>query len=205
MSVAAALAGRGIRDVVFDLGGVLIDWDPRYLLRDHLRLEASEVEDFLARVCTPEWHMTLDAGQPFAAAARALGERFPERQRWIEAYCDGWAEMFAGAFDEAVAVLRELTAGGCRVHALSNYPAEHVAFLYRRFPFMSEFDTVVISGLVGVTKPAPAIYAHLQGVLDSRPCVFLDDRAENVAAARACGIEALHVRSPGAIRSMLGA
>ena len=204
MSPASALAERGIRDVVFDLGGVLIDWDPRYLLRDHLRFEEREVEEFLATVCTPQWHVMLDAGQPFAAAARDLGERFPQRRRWIEAYCDGWAHMFAGAFDDGVEVLRELKAGGLSVHALSNYPAEHVAFLYRRFPFMAEFDTVLISGLLGVTKPARGIFEQLQSVLGSRPCLFLDDRAENVAGARACGIEALQVRSPRALRSLLG-
>ncbi len=200
-----ALAARGIRDVVFDLGGVLIDWDPRYLFRDRLGLEPGAVEEFLATVCTPEWHARVDAGRPFRAAAAELAARFPDRRDWIEAYCDGWADMFAGHFDDALGVVRELQQAGFAVHALSNHPADHVAWLYRRFPFMREFDTVVISGLVGVTKPNRAIYEHLRAALRQRPCVFLDDRLENVVAARDCGIEALHVASPGAVRALLGA
>ncbi|HEY8519597.1 MAG TPA: HAD family phosphatase [Gammaproteobacteria bacterium] len=183
----------GIRDVVFDLGGVLIDWDPRYLLCDHLELPPEDVERFLATVCTPEWHTTIDAGRPFAAAAAELAGRFPEHREWIEAYCRGWHRMFAGHFPETVALLDDLAAGGYRLHALSNYPGEQIGFLYERFPFMAKFETVVLSGLVGATKPDPAIYRHLLARLDGRPALFVDDRAENVAAAKRCGLEALHV------------
>jgi 2-haloacid dehalogenase len=199
---------RRIRDVVFDLGGVVIDWDPRYLLRDRLGFGGAEVEEFLATVCTREWHLELDAGRPFAAAAGDLGARFPERRAWIEAYCGGWQHMFAGALAEGVELLHELKRRGFGLHALSNYPAEHIGFLYRRFPFMREFDTVVLSGLLGVTKPDRAIFDYLRQRLGSRACLFIDDRPENVASARACGIEAVHVDGAAAlavVRELLAA
>jgi 2-haloacid dehalogenase len=186
------LARLGIRDVVFDLGGVLLDWDPRYLFRDHLGHDHAAVEDFLTCVCTPDWHRQLDAGVPFARAADDLMGQFPARRDWIEAYARGWPRMFAGVFPGAVDFLLELAARGYRVHALSNYPGEQIAFLYRTFPFMSEFDTVVLSGLLGTTKPDPRIFVYLHERIAFRPCLYIDDRVENVAAARSCGIESIH-------------
>ncbi len=181
-----------MRDVVFDLGGVLVDWDPRYLLRDGLSGEPAAVETFLATVCTPEWHARLDAGGSFAALTRELAERHPEHAPWIESYTAGWERMFAGELPETVRHMRGLRARGYRVHALSNYPGERIRFLYRRFPFMAEFDTVVLSGLVRAVKPDRPIFDYLLERIGRRECVFIDDREENVAAARRCGLAAVH-------------
>lgn len=181
-----------MRDVVFDLGGVLIDWDPRYLYRDSLGGGAADVELFLSKVCTAEWHARLDAGESFAELTRELAGRFPEHVEWIESYALGWERMFAGELGDSVAYLRSLGARGHRLHALSNYPAEHVRFLYRRFSFMAEFDTVVLSGLVGAAKPSASIFEYLLERIGRRECVFVDDREENVAAARRCGLRAVH-------------
>ncbi len=181
-----------MRDVVFDLGGVLVDWDPRYLLRDALCGEAAAVETFLATVCTPEWHAQLDAGGSFAALTRELAGRHPEHAAWIESYAQGWERMFAGDLLETVRHLQSLRARGYRLHALSNYPAERIRFLYRRFPFMAAFDTVVISGLVRAVKPHRPIFDYLLERIGHRDCIFVDDREENVAAARSCGLRAVH-------------
>lgn len=176
-----------IRDIVFDLGGVLIDWDPRYLYRDHLAADAGDVESFLASVCTPVWHKRLDGGASFAAETSALAARFPRHADWIARYAREWERMFAGAYSETEACLRELVDRGYRVHALSNYPAEHVAFLYRRFAFMRDFHTVVLSGIVGTVKPDERLYRYLLDRIGGGPCLFVDDREENVEAARRCG------------------
>ena len=184
-------APRAIRDVVFDLGGVLIDWDPRYLFRDHLGGNPAEVDAFLADVCTPIWHARLDGGASFAAETRALAARFPQHARWIEAYGSNWHRMFAGSFAESVTCLERLAGRGYRLHALSNYPAEHIRFLYRRFPFMRRFETVVLSGLLRCSKPDPAIYAYVLARIGGRPCLFVDDRAENVSAAIGAGMQAM--------------
>lgn len=187
-----------MRDVVFDLGGVLVDWDPRYLLRDALGGEAAAVERFLATVCTPEWHARLDRGERFAALTGELSVRFPEHAAWITSYARDWERMFAGDLPDSVACLLDLRARGYRVHALSNYPGERIRFLYRRFSFMREFDTVVLSGLVGATKPARSIFEYLLERIGGRECVFVDDRPENVAAAERCGLKGVHfVRSRG--------
>lgn len=187
--------GEPIRDIVFDLGGVLIDWDPRHLLCRHLGRDAAEVEHFLAHVCTPSWHRELDGGVSFDAACKSLTSAFPDYAEWILDYVRGWPKMFAGSFRATVASLYSLKAEGFRLHALSNYPGEQIAFLYREFAFMREFDTVVLSGLVGVQKPEPRIFSYLRDRLDSRPCLFIDDRIENVEAARFSGMQALQFES----------
>lgn len=187
-----------MRDIVFDLGGVLIDWDPRYLLRDHLGRDAADVERFLDRVCTPSWHRRLDGGLGFEAACAPLVDSFPEFEDWIRAYVRQWPKMFAGPFREPVQTLYSLKADGFRLHALSNYPAEQIAFLYGEFGFMREFDTVVLSGLVGAQKPEPAVFGYLLERIGSRPSLFIDDRAENVAAARRCGMLGLEYAAAGA-------
>ena len=180
-----------MRDIVFDLGGVLIDWDPRYLFRDHLGGERDAVESFLATVCTPQWHALLDGGAAFTAHTRDLADRFPQHRRWIEHYAADWERMFAGAFPETVACLEGLAARGYRLHALSNYPAERIRFLYRTFPFMRRFHTVVLSGLIRAQKPDETLYRYLLERIGRRPCLFVDDREENVAAARRCGMQAV--------------
>jgi 2-haloacid dehalogenase len=177
-----------IRDVVFDLGGVLIDWNPRYLFVRHMGLAPDEVETFLESVATTVWHLGLDAGNPFAEASAALERAHPQHARLIKAYVDGWEHMFAGQFASTVRELHEYARSGFRVHALTNYPGEQIRFLYDRFDFMQAFDTVVVSGLLGFTKPDRRIYDYLLGVLDVPTCLFIDDRPENIAAARAAGI-----------------
>lgn len=181
-----------IRDIVFDLGGVLVDWDPRYLFNTHFNAAPSQIETFLSSVCTPEWHAELDGGRSFGEATAALIAKYPDHAEWIEAYDRHWDKMFAGSIDETVEVLTELKQHGPRVHALSNYPTEKLAFLYATYPFMRIFDTVIVSGLVGLTKPDPGIYSYTLERIGAPTCVFVDDRPENVAAARACGMSAIH-------------
>lgn len=193
--------------VVFDLGGVLVDWNPRYLYCGHLGGDPAEVETFLTTVCGREWHEALDRGAPFASQAARLVERFPAYEAWIGDYVTLWERMFAGQFPHAVTVLEELSRRGCRLHALSNYPAEKLAFLYRAFPFMGTFHTVVISGLLGMIKPDPRIFEYLKRVVGEGRCWFIDDRPENVAAARECGLSAIRyaaLEEPEALGRALG-
>src|SRR5690606_41712687 len=117
-------------------------------------------------------------------------ERCPEHARWISCYATMWERMFRGAFDESVACLELLAERGYRLHALSNYPAEHVRFLYRRFPFMQRFETVVLSGLLGRSKPDEAIYRYVLERIGGRPRGLSDTRAQNVAAPAPVGVHA---------------
>src|SRR5690606_35907709 len=111
------MGARTVRDVVFDLGGVLIDWDPRYLFRDHLAGDPGEVDAFLEQICTPQWHARLDGGASFDHETRALAERFPQHAQWILRYGREWERMFAGVFDDSVACLEALAGRGYRLHA----------------------------------------------------------------------------------------
>ena len=178
--------------VVFDLGGVLIDWDPRYLYRKLLHDEAA-VEEFLATVCTPEWNAELDRGRPFAEGVAELVERHPEHAAAIAAYHERWPEMVAGDIPGTVEVLAELRAAGVPLYALTNWSAETFAITRGRFEFLEWFDGLLVSGEERVTKPDPAIFQLLldRFGLDPTATVFVDDSEANVAAARRLGFDAI--------------
>ncbi|HEX3203067.1 MAG TPA: HAD family phosphatase [Actinomycetes bacterium] len=177
---------------MFDLGGVLIDWDPRHLYRKLLADEAA-VEEFLATVCTPEWNAELDRGRPFAEGVAELVERHPEHAAAIAAYHERWPEMVAGDIPGTVEVLAELRAAGVPLYALTNWSAETFAITRGRFEFLEWFDGLLVSGEERVTKPDPAIFQLLldRFGLDPTATVFVDDSEANVAAARRLGFDAI--------------
>jgi 2-haloacid dehalogenase len=195
-----------LKAVVFDLGGVLIDWDPRYLFRKLLADEAA-VEEFLATVCTPEWNAELDRGRPFAEGVAELVERHPEHAAAIAAYHERWPEMLAGEVPGTVEVLADLRAAGVPLYALTNWSAETFAITRGRFEFLTWFDGLLVSGEEGMTKPDPAIFRLLldRFGLDPGATVFVDDSEANVAAARELGFDAVRFTGPGQLRRELTA
>jgi 2-haloacid dehalogenase len=195
-----------ITAVVFDLGGVLIDWDPRHLYR-RLFADPAEMEDFLARVCTPDWHRAHDLGEDVTESCRRLARRHPRHRDMIMAWVDHRDEMAAGQIDGTVEVLAELTAGGMRCLALSNMEATTFVARRARFAFMNRFDGFVISGVEGVAKPDRRIFQILLRRYRLAPAatVFIDDSPANVEAARGLGIRALRYTGPGELRSRLRA
>lgn len=190
--------------VVFDLGGVLIDWDPRYLYRT---LFADEVamEDFLTTVTTPEWNRAQDAGRPWSEAVEELAARHPDKRELIEAYRGHWPEMLGGPIEPTVDILRDLRATAVRLYALSNWSAETFAIARPRYPFLEWFDGIVISGEEGVIKPDARIFQVLLERYDLRPeeTAFIDDHAPNVHAAAALGMQALRFTDAETLRSEL--
>jgi 2-haloacid dehalogenase len=193
-----------ITAVVFDLGGVLIDWDPRHLYR-RLFADPAEMEDFLARVCTPAWHRAHDLGEDVTESCRRLARLHPVHRDMIMAWVDHRDEMAAGPIDEAVGVLAELKAVGVRCLALSNMEPARFAARRERFAFMTWFDGYVISGIEGVAKPDRAIFQILlrRYRLDPAATAFIDDAPGNVEAARGLGLRALRYTSAGTLRSQL--
>jgi 2-haloacid dehalogenase len=181
-----------MKHVVFDLGKVLVDWDPRYLFVDHIGMSSADAERFLAEVCSPAWHIEFDRGRTFNDGIQELLDTHPRHRSRIERYALEWPRMFAGPIDSTVAQLRRLHAADVRLHALSNYPPQQIRFLYERFDFMSLFDTVMISGLLGVVKPDPEIFRRLFASIGSDSCVFIDDREENIETAAALGMQVVH-------------
>ncbi|MFN8621718.1 MAG: HAD family phosphatase [Chloroflexota bacterium] len=191
--------------VIFDLGAVLIDWDPRYVYRDLFPGDTAGMEAFLADVTSATWNHQMDAGKPWADAIAELVAIHPERRELIEAYWTRWPEMLHSDIPGTVAILRELRDAGVRILALTNWSAETFPVARERFDFLGWFEGIVVSGEEGVAKPDPAIFELLlerYGV-DARTALFVDDRAENVAAAEALGMGGVVFTSPGALRTAL--
>ncbi|MDQ7990301.1 MAG: HAD family phosphatase [Candidatus Dactylopiibacterium sp.] len=190
--------------VIFDLGNVLIPWEPRWLFRQLLADDAS-VERFLHDVDFTAWNLAHDAGQTFSHGIALAGERHPHYRPLLQAYFDRWEETVAPAFEESVALLRELKAAGLRVLALTNFSAETFPRARRLYDFLAEFEGIVVSGEEGLVKPDPAIFECLfarYGVVP-REAVFIDDSAANVASARALGLHAVHFTAPHLLRQQL--
>jgi 2-haloacid dehalogenase len=195
-----------VKAVVFDLGGVLIDWDPRYLYRKLLADEAA-VEEFLATVCTPEWNAEQDRGRPFAEGVAELVERHPAHAAAIAAYAERWEEMLGGDIPGTVELLAELRAAGTPLFALTNWSAETFAIARERFEFLSWFDGVLVSGEERLIKPDPAFFRLLLERFGLAPeaTFYVDDSEANVAAARALGLDAVRFTDPRQLRRDLGA
>ncbi len=190
--------------VVFDLGGVLIDWNPRYLYRK-LIPEPERMETFLAEVCSTEWRLPFDLGAPMAEAIAELAERHPDLRHLIEAYQVRWPEMLGGTVDGSVAILEDLRAKVPALYALSNWPAETFAHARARFDFLEWFDGIVISGEVGLKKPDAGIYRHLleSYEIEPRTTLFIDDVPENLTAAETLGLTGVLFTSAGRLREDL--
>jgi 2-haloacid dehalogenase len=191
--------------IVFDLGGVLIDWNPRHLYRKLFNGDEDAMERFLAEICTPEWNAMQDEGRPFAAATEELVSRHPQQAGLIRAFFDRWPEMVAGAIEQTVEILAELRGAGRALYALSNWSAETFPHARERFEFLGWFDCAVISGEIGLVKPNREVFDFLLGKSGRRAeeCVFIDDSPANVAAAREIGFDAIHFHSPRRLRDEL--
>jgi 2-haloacid dehalogenase len=191
--------------VVFDLGGVLIDWNPRYLYRTLFDGDEAAMEHFLTHVCSPEWNHRQDAGRSFADGCAELVRDFPEARPLIEAWRERFDETLGGPIAGTVEILAALRARGVPLYALSNWWAETFPIARARFDFLRWFDGIVISGELGVAKPDPRIFAHLLETYGLRAdaTVFIDDLPANVAAAAAAGMHPILFTEPVALRAAL--
>lgn len=195
-----------IKAVIFDLGGVVIDWNPRYVYRELISSE-EEIEAFLSTVCTPEWNHSLDLGRPWAEAVAELIARHPDKTDLITAYWKRWADMLGGPIHESVDLLMELKARKVPLYALSNWSHETFPRAIEEFPFLRLFDGRIISGEVKLAKPDRAIYELLLSTynLNPRETLFIDDRKENVQAAWDVDLNAVQFISPWQLeRDLIG-
>ncbi len=200
------MRGRAQRSiVVFDLGGVLIDWDPRHLYRKLFAGDEAAMEDFLATVCTHQWNRRQDAGRSFAEGARLLKAEHPDKAELIDAYHTRFDDMMAGPIAGSVEILAELRDRGTPLYGLTNWSAETYPAALKRFAFLRWFRGILVSGEVEVIKPDPRIFALLieRFAIEPRRAVYIDDVAANVAAARPFGIHAIHFTTPAMLREEL--
>jgi 2-haloacid dehalogenase len=180
-----------IEAVIFDLGGVLIEWDPRHLYRELLPDEPA-VERFLAEVCTPAWNARQDEGRSFDEGVAELVELHPGQEELIRAYADRWEEMLRGEIEGSAALLAELDTAGVPLFALTNWSTETFPFAQERFGFLGRFRDIVISGREGVAKPDPRLFEIAVGRFGVAPprCLFVDDSEANVEVAGRLGFVA---------------
>ena len=198
------MADAQITAVVFDLGGVLIDWNPRHLYRQ-LIADQDDLDDFLSRICTPEWHLAHDLGVDTEQSCRELAQVHPEYSDLIMAWAHRGEDMIAGVLDDTVAVLSELRSAGVRCLALSNMEPDTFIKRRRRFSFFGLLDGWVISGEEGVAKPDRAIFEILLSRYGLEPAatVFIDDNQANVAAAAKLGVVAIEFATAAQLRKDL--
>jgi 2-haloacid dehalogenase len=196
---------RPIEAVVFDLGGVLIDWNPRYLFRKLFNDDEARMEHFLATICTQPWNERHDRGISFSENAAALCARHPEHADLIRAYGTRWAEMLNGPIHGSVEVLAELANRDLDVFALTNWSAETFPIAETRYDFLRWFDGIVVSGREGVAKPEHEIFRRLldRFGLTAATTLFIDDTRVNIRAARRLSFQVHQFVSPERLRDSL--
>ncbi len=183
--------------VVFDVGNVLLRWDPRNLYR-RIFEDEERMEWFLANVCTSEWNVEQDRGRDWDEAVALLLERHPEHESPIRAFHERWHETVSGVFEENVALLQRLREAGVPTYCITNFSSAKFREAQERYPFLASFDGVIVSGDERLLKPDPAIYRLLLSRygLIAEDCLFIDDSLANVEGARSVGMQAIHYREP---------
>lgn len=193
-----------IDTVIFDIGNVLVNWNPANLYRK-IFPEEEEREQFLNTVCTMEWHTLQDAGRSPKEGTTELLEKFPQHKEAILAFYDRWEEMFDGAIEGTVEILKEVKEKGYRVYALSNYNAELYQRTVNDFPFLDWFDGKIISSAEKMKKPDENIYHTLfeRFAVDPKTALFIDDNAANIATAERLGLSGILFTTPELLRQEL--
>jgi 2-haloacid dehalogenase len=191
--------------IIFDLGAVLIDWNPRYLYRKIFKTE-EEIDWFLQNICTSEWNEEQDAGRSFEEATEMLVKKHPEFEHAIRAWYGRWPETILGPIDMTVDILRELKSkNGHRLYALTNWSTETFPWALERFDFLHWFEGIVVSGHEKTRKPFPEFYQILFDRYKVNPtnAIFIDDNHRNVVAGQALGMESIHFQNPAGLREEL--
>ncbi len=191
--------------IIFDLGGVLVDWNPRYLYRKIFKTEA-EVSWFLENICTSAWNIEQDGGRSFADATEILVRQHPEWEEPIRAYYGRFEESFNGSIEETVGILDHFKSKtNVRLYALTNWSAESWPYALRTFPFLHWFEGVVVSGVEKTRKPFHDIYQIVFDRYNVEPtkAIFIDDNFDNVVASRQLGVHGIHFQSPSQLREDL--
>lgn len=197
---------NSIDTIIFDLGGVLLDWNPHYVFDEHY-FETPEKRDyFFAKVCTSDWNEEQDAGRSIVEGTQLLVEQFPEWEQPIRDFYGRWTEMLRGPIHETVELFREVKEKtNLRTYALTNWQAELFGIALVRYNFLHWFDGRVVSGEEKTRKPFPEFYQRLLDRYQVQPgaAIFIDDNLRNVKAAEDLGIRGIHFKGADQLRQSL--
>jgi len=194
-----------INTIIFDLGAVLIDWNPHHLYRK-LIADDEQRQYFFDNICTSDWNEEQDAGRSLKEGTELLISQHPEHEENIRAFYGRWNEMLAGPVQGTVDIFKALKESGkYKIYALSNWSAETFEIAQREFDFLNWFDGMVVSGVEKIRKPDPAFYNLLLTRYQVKPeeAVFIDDNYRNILAAEALGIQSIHFTSAEELRNRL--
>lgn len=192
-----------INTIIFDFGGVLVDWNPRYVFRDHFK-DDEKMEWFLENICTDDWNIQQDGGRSLEEATNLLLGQYPEHTSEIEMYYGKWETMLKDLIPGTVEILYELK-GKYPLYGLTNWSAETFPIALKRFEFFQAFDGILVSGEEKLIKPDRKIFELMMDKfsLKRENCLFIDDNLKNVEASREFGIETIHFISPEDLREKL--
>ncbi|MEL4455380.1 HAD family phosphatase [Lutimonas vermicola] len=184
-----------IEAVIFDLGGVLVDWNPEYLYAKIFKNDAKKMTWFLNTVCTPAWNMEQDAGRTFEEGIEILTTAYPEYEPEIRSFFERWEEMIKSENQDTVVILKSLSElNKVKLYALTNWSSETFPIAQRRFDFLKRFEGIVVSGEEKTRKPFSKIYEITldRYGLKAENCLFIDDSFENIEAAKLLGFNTVH-------------
>jgi 2-haloacid dehalogenase len=192
-----------IDNIIFDFGGVLVDWNPRYLYKDYFSNE-HEMEHFLKNICTEEWNAEQDRGRSLAEGTLLLQNEFPEFHSRIQLFYDRWETMLKGDIPETVALLHKLKKK-YKIYGLTNWSAETISIAYNRYSFFKAFDGIVVSGEEKMIKPDKQIYQLLidRYSLNAGNTIFIDDNIKNIKTAEEVGLYGIHFENPHQLEKIL--
>ena len=194
-----------IQTLIFDLGGVLIDWNPLYVYRNYFDSE-EKLHYFFEHICTHDWNEEQDAGRTISEGTQLLVQQYPEWEQPIRDYYGRWTEMLGGPIPETVDLLQQLKASGkYKLYALTNWNQHLFEIALVRYQFLHWFDGRVVSGEEKTRKPFPEIYERLlqRYRVPAAEALFIDDNERNVLAARNVGITSIHFRNAAQLKAEL--
>ena len=198
------LMTAAIQAIIFDFGGVLLEWDPHALYRSFFD-QPQQIDQFLAEVDFATWNAEQDRGRPFAEGIAELSTQFPQHAQLISAYYDRWEDSIVGSILGSVSILRRLKQAGYPLYGLSNWSAETFPRARKKYAFFDLFDDIVLSGDVKMIKPDPAIFKLLLTRIGypAHNCLLIDDSQSNIVTAKSLGFNTIHFKSPPQLESEL--
>lgn len=194
-----------INTIIFDLGGVLIDWNPAYVF-DKLIVDEAKRKHFFTEICTSDWNEEQDAGRSLEEGTKILVDQYPEWQEYIEAYYGRWEDMLGGPIQETVDIFREIKESGkYKLYALTNWQAELFPIALRKYDFLHWFDGRLVSGEEKTRKPFPEFYQLLidRFGINKAEAIFIDDNLRNAEAAEKFGLKTIRFTNAAELRQQL--